>query len=82
MEPKKKVEFTGRELAYLLDVIEQEKEECEAMYWSDEEKKLGDEIINDVVGGSDFGALLVSNRFESQGGRYDEETNKKIITKL
>ena len=52
------------------------------LYFSDEEIKLGDEIINDVVGGSDFGALLVSNRFESQGGRYDEETNKKIITKL
>ena len=52
------------------------------LYFSDEEIKLGDEIINDVVGGGDFGALLVSNRFESQGGRYDEETNKKIITKL
>ena len=42
------------------------------LYFSDEEIKLGDEIINDVVGGGDFGALLVSNRFESQGGRYDE----------
>ena len=52
------------------------------LYFSDEEKKIGDEIIKEKVGNSDFGALLISNRYESQGGRYDEETNKNIIKKL
>ena len=52
------------------------------LYFSEDEKELGDKIINDNVGDSDFGALLISNRYESQGGRYDEETNKNIIKKL
>tara|TARA_Y100000004_G_C8723485_1_gene331102 strand:+ start:235 stop:447 length:213 start_codon:yes stop_codon:yes gene_type:complete len=62
MEPKEKVEFTGTELAYLLDVIEQEKEECEAMYWSDEEcaengGKLHKEILQDL-----YSKLVILNQ--------------------
>tara|TARA_Y100001938_G_C8092888_1_gene436189 strand:- start:2469 stop:2684 length:216 start_codon:yes stop_codon:yes gene_type:complete len=53
MEQDKKVEFTPTELAYLLDVIEQEKEELESIYWSDEEceengDKLHKEILQDL----------------------------------
>ena len=50
MEQDKKVEFTPTELAYLLDVIEQEKEECETMYWSDEEcAENGGELHKEIV---------------------------------
>ena len=52
------------------------------LYFSDEEIQKGDEIIKQHVGDSEFGGLLVSNRFESQDGRYDEETNRKLIKKL
>ena len=49
------------------------------LYFSDEEIEKGDEIIKKYVGDSDFGGLLITNRYESQSGRYDEETNKEII---
>ena len=32
------------------------------IYWSDEEKKLGDAIIKEYVGDNDFGCLLISDR--------------------
>jgi hypothetical protein len=34
------------------------------LYWSDEEIKLGDSIINDNVGTKEFGSLLISNRYD------------------
>ena len=55
------------------------------MYWSDEEKELGDGIIKQVVGDGDFGGLLVSDRFGTQYGKPDEKTLKnetKKITKV
>ena len=33
------------------------------IYWSDEEKKLGDSIIEEYVGDNDFGCLLISDRY-------------------
>tara|TARA_B110000285_G_scaffold147213_1_gene164291 strand:- start:2369 stop:3217 length:849 start_codon:yes stop_codon:yes gene_type:complete len=36
------------------------------IYWSDSEKQLGDDIINEHVKG-DFGTLLISNRFDANG---------------
>ena len=36
------------------------------IYWSDSEKQLGDDIINEHVKG-DFGTLLISNRFDGSG---------------
>jgi hypothetical protein len=35
------------------------------IYWSDSEKKLGDDIINEHCYG-DFGTLLISNRFDGE----------------
>ena len=32
------------------------------MYWSDEEKELGDSIINEYIGDSEFGTLLTTKR--------------------
>ena len=52
------------------------------LYFSSEEKELGDKIINEHVGDKEFGGLLITNRFESRGGRYDEESNKLLATAL
>ena len=40
------------------------------MYWNDEEKKLGDDIIKKYVGDNNYGCLLVSNRFGTQMGKH------------
>ena len=50
------------------------------LYFSDEEIKRGDEIIKKYAGDSEYGGLLITDRYESQSGRYDEETNKEIIS--
>ena len=52
------------------------------LYFSDEEKQIGNHMIDKFVGKGDFGGLLISNRFESQGGRYDEEGNKMLANAL
>ena len=53
---------------------EEMKDSQPEVYWSDEEKKLGDEIIKEYVGDKDFGCLLLSNRFGTQYGKYDEKS--------
>lgn len=50
------------------------------LYFSDEEIELGDSIIKNHVGDNAFGGLIISNRYESQDGRYDEDTNREIIS--
>jgi hypothetical protein len=52
------------------------------LYFSKEETELGDKIIKEHVGDKEFGGLLITNRFESKGGRYDEESNKLLATAL
>jgi hypothetical protein len=42
------------------------------LYWSDEEKQLGDAIIEKYTKNQEFGALLISERFGTQFGKYDE----------
>jgi|TARA_Y100000296_G_C5146020_1_gene243710 hypothetical protein len=62
---------------------ENEMEDCRPeMYWSDEEKEFGDEIIKQVVGDDEFGGLLLSNRFGTQYGKHDEKTLKNETTKI
>ncbi len=54
------------------------------IYWSKEEKELGDYIINNYCKG-DFGCLLISNRFGTQLGKYDQtsyERDVKNISKI
>ena len=54
------------------------------MYWSDEEKKLGDYVINKHCEGK-FGCLLLSNRFGTQRGEFNQDTferDTKNITKV
>ena len=62
---------------------ENEMEDCRPeMYWSDEEKEFGDEIIEQFVGDEDFGGLLLSNRFGTQYGNPDEKTLKNETKKI
>jgi len=52
------------------------------LYWSDGEKKLGDDIIKQYVGDNEFGALLISNRFGTQYGKFDEVSYKNDFNKM
>jgi len=56
------------------------------IYWTDEEKKLGDDIIYQFAGDTEFGGLVITSRFEgkseSTGKDYDAEGNIKLITAL
>ncbi len=56
------------------------------LYWSKEEQELGDKIIKKYIGDKEFGCLLVSNRFGTQFGKYNESSyindNEKIIKLL
>ena len=53
------------------------------MYWSDEEKKLGDAIIHEVADDSEFGCLLISDRFGQNGDKvFDDDIRKKEIHKI
>lgn len=54
------------------------------MYWSDEEKKLGDYIIKNHCK-KDFGCLLISDRFGTQYGEFDQKSfnrDTKNISKI
>lgn len=52
------------------------------LYWSKEEKELGDKIIKKFVNNKEFGCLLISKRFGTQFGKYDKKSfindNNKI----
>ena len=56
------------------------------LYWSDEEKELGNKIIEKYVGDREFGSLLISERFGTQFGKYNKASynndNEKIIKLL
>ena len=55
------------------------------MYWSDEEKSLGDTIIKNTTGDDEFGCLLVSDRFGTQRGKHHQESYDKdteVMTKV
>ena len=64
------------------------------MYWSDDEKMFGDKIILEYIKGGEFewpspipnfGCLLISDRFGTLFGEYDEKFYKKdtkVITKV
>ena len=52
------------------------------LYFTKEEKQFGNEIIKEFLGNKEFAGLLITNRFESQGGRYDEKTNRKLMNVL
>tara|TARA_R110000824_G_scaffold131872_2_gene294156 strand:- start:1890 stop:3353 length:1464 start_codon:yes stop_codon:yes gene_type:complete len=44
------------------------------LYFSDDEKELGDAIIKEYIGDSDFGCLLVSDRFGTLMGKPNKKT--------
>ena len=47
------------------------------MYWTDEEKELGDSIIHEAADDSEFGCLLMSDRFGTQMGKHHQESYDK-----
>jgi hypothetical protein len=54
------------------------------LYFSDEERQKGDEVIKQYAGDEEFGGLLITSRFEgvskSTGENYDIEGNIKLMT--
>ena len=52
------------------------------IYWSKEERELGDDIIREYVGDKEFGCLLVSNRIGTQFGKHIEENYKSEVKKI
>ena len=52
------------------------------LYFTKEEKQFGNEIIKEFLGHKEFAGLLITNRFESEGGRYDEKTYRKLMNVL
>tara|TARA_R100000995_G_scaffold75046_1_gene44263 strand:+ start:612 stop:1478 length:867 start_codon:yes stop_codon:yes gene_type:complete len=61
---------------------EEMKDSQPELYWSDEEKQLGDKIIKEFVGEKEFGCLLISDRFGTQYGNYDEKSYRNDFTKV
>jgi hypothetical protein len=52
------------------------------MYWSEEEQKIGDDIIDEYIGDKDFGVLLISDRYGTQKGKFDKDTEKNERNKI
>lgn len=65
---------------------EKDYQDCQPeLYFTDDEKKLGDNIIEEYMGKSEFGCLLISDRFGTLMGKPNEESLKretKEITKF
>jgi len=61
---------------------EEMKDSQPEMYWSDDERELGDAIIDEYVGDKEFGCLLISDRFGTQYGKYDEKSYKNDYSKI
>ena len=51
------------------------------LYWSQEEKQLGDHIISKFTDG-EYGCLLLSQRLGTQNGKPDEETYKRDVANI
>lgn len=52
------------------------------LYWSLEEINLGNKIIQEYTSNNDFGCLLLSNRFGTQGGKEDINAIKNDTEKI
>jgi hypothetical protein len=62
---------------------EEEMSDCiPELYWTDEEKKLGDDIIHEAADDSEFACLLVSDRFGQDDKIFNSKTFQKHHEKL
>ena len=52
------------------------------LYWTHEEETLGNGIIKDIVGGEDFGCLMISDRFGQDDKTPNPQTFKSHSEKL
>ena len=51
-------------------------------YWTTEEETLGNAIIKDIVGGEDYGCLMISDRFGQDDKTFKEKTLEEHSKKL
>ena len=51
------------------------------IYWTDEEKEIGDSIIREYTD-SEFGCLLLSDRFGTQRGKFDQVSYDRDTKKI
>jgi hypothetical protein len=62
---------------------EEEMNDCvPELYWTDEEKKLGDDIIHEAADDNEFACLLVSDRFGQDDKIFNSKTFQKHHEKL
>tara|TARA_Y100000592_G_scaffold54623_1_gene86115 strand:+ start:1868 stop:2734 length:867 start_codon:yes stop_codon:yes gene_type:complete len=52
------------------------------IYWTSEEETLGNAIIKDIVGGEEFGCLMISDRFGQADKTFNSKTYEKHHDKL
>ena len=52
------------------------------LYWTPEEETLGNAIIKDIVGGEDYGCLMISDRFGQDDKTFKEKTLEEHSKKL
>jgi hypothetical protein len=52
------------------------------MYWTDEEKEMGDYIIKKYAHNKPFATLLISDRFGTKYGKYDEAAFRNDTDKM
>ena len=52
------------------------------LYWTDEEKSIGDAIIKDKVGEKHFGCLMISDRFGQDDKKFKNKTFEDHSKKL
>ena len=52
------------------------------LYFSDDERELGDAIIKEYMGDGEFGCLLVSDRYGTKFGKYNKKTFDNETKKL
>ncbi len=83
---KKDIPLTEQILKFWQFEEKEYKDSQPELYWADEEIELGNKIIKKYVGDQDFGCLLISERFGTQFGKYDQSSflndSKKFIKLL
>ena len=62
---------------------DEEMEDCQPeLYWSDNEKILGDEIIKEYTNNKPYGCLLISERLGTQQKKFNQEIYDKDINNI
>ena len=82
---KKDIPLTEQILKFWQFNEDEYKDSQPELYWSEEEIKLGNQIIEKYIGNKNFGCFLLSERFGTQRGQLDKKTlqkETKVLTKV